>query len=87
MNMYVIKDVVVGKFHTNQITMMNNDQEAIRALKQMGANVKPNDLAALDLQLWRVGSFDESTGLITDNIPELIGSLPDYIKGDVLNES
>ena len=80
MKVYVLKDTVVGKFHTNQLTMMHNDKEAERALKQMAANIKESDVAAPDLQLWCIGVFDENTGLITDNAPYLLGNLIDYVE-------
>ena len=68
LEIYAIKDTVIGKF--NQPFLMNNETQARRELK-IAVN-SPNGVdmrnKAGDLQLHRLGRFNDSTGEITSEV-------------------
>lgn len=70
MNMYSMKDVKVG--YSNPFYQMNLEQ-AKRSFKAAVTD-KRGELWKIkdDLELWEIGSFDETTGKVTGKEPEYI---------------
>lgn len=72
MKLYVIKDVIVGKFMNP--FLMNNDEEAKRAFSQ-AVNSNQNTTVVVnykDMQLFGLGDYSEDTGFINSNVYHII---------------
>lgn len=65
--LYSIKDTCAGSF--NEILIFQNDELAIRYFKNLCAESKIKN----DLQLYKLGTYDNITGVITNNVEFLKG--------------
>ena len=72
LNIYAIKDVVVGTI--NNPFYLTNDNEAKRAFKNAinANNGTQICLNYADMQLFKLGEFDDQTGEITSKVEYLI---------------
>lgn len=77
LKIYAIKDVKVGNYSSTPF-MLDNDDVAIRAFK---TSINSNSQSQIcmyyeDMQLWRLGEFDDKTGVINSEV-EFIANGPD----------
>lgn len=69
-NMYSLKDTVIGEFVFP--VAAHNDQDAIR-LARLSCRPENKDLysKARDMQLFKIGSFDSVTGKVNSDVKHL----------------
>lgn len=77
---YAVKDVLAGSFMTPN--PMVNDNVAKRSLAMAAKDPSAFKENWRDIQLWYLYSLDTDTGVITENIPYLVGNLADYKEVD-----
>lgn len=70
MKLYSIRDVVAGVY--NGIYMFSNDEVASRWFGKMCEGDNAVAMFCKDMQLFRVGAFDENTGFLESEVPTLI---------------
>lgn len=66
LSLYCLKDVVIGEY-MNPI-LYHNDEEAIRAVRIGVSSPNYNDPNIGDKQLWRLGDYDSSNGVLISRI-------------------
>ena len=69
LNIYVIKDVKVGSFTSAPMVLVNDDV-AVRTFKA-AVNAKNGSQICEyyeDMQIWKLGEFDDKTGEIISNV-------------------
>lgn len=79
---YSIKDTKIG--FTAPFTMQN-DAVAVRAFSASAQAQQPNPVNTFpeDKELWKMGTFDDQTGVITSYEPKYVAKAVDYIiKGE-----
>ena len=78
-NMYVIRDTLVGYMTP---FCQPNHAFAKRAFKNAANDSKPNNVNTNpeDKELYFVGEFDESTGVITPVNPEFIARASEFVE-------
>lgn len=78
MLLFAIKDVKVG---FKSPFVRQNKELAIRDFKNAVADKNPNNYLSLnpeDFELWYIGSYDETTGIIKSELEPLCSSLEAY---------
>ena len=69
LSLYCLKDVVIGEY-MNPV-LYHNDEEAIRALRIGVSKPGYDDPNIGDKQLWRIGDYDSTTGVVSSRIDML----------------
>ncbi|UPW36501.1 nonstructural protein [Peromfec virus RodF8_36] len=71
LNIYAIKDTIVGSFMNP--FYLQNDEQAKRSFK-LATNDEKSDYSKIkkDLQLFKIGTFDDESGIIENEITFLI---------------
>lgn len=77
LKIYAVKDVKVGNYSSTPF-MLDNDDVAVRAFKTAINSNNGSQVSEYyeDMQLWRLGEFDDKTGVITSEV-EFIANGPD----------
>lgn len=83
-SVYCVRDSLLG---FGMPILRDNDSVASRAF-DYDLNVPNNPMASHpdDFQLYRIGSFDTDTGIITSESPVFIASASDFIRKDIDND-
>lgn len=73
-NVYAVKDDVSGSY--NQPFLMVNDQIAVRGFKTLAEDTS-TDIGKYptDFSLYRLGEYDEKTGVILSNVEFLVTAI------------
>lgn len=78
MELYAVKDVLVG--YMNPFVMLNQ-QQAVRAFSHTVNSKQPNPIQddMEHMQLWRLGTFDELTGVLVSKPEMIVDALSVYL--------
>lgn len=71
LNYYAVKDELANKFLAP--TLMNADEIAIRQFKTQINNIELWKDNSADFSLYRLGTWDDETGILTSSIEKLVG--------------
>lgn len=71
LNYYAVKDELANRFLAP--TLMNNDELAKRQFKSQINNIELWADNPADFSLYRLGTYDDETGVMTSSIEKLVG--------------
>lgn len=83
MEMYSLFDRSMKEYGTSGVTLAANDATVVRALVDgvREARGSIHERHPEDFDLMHVGHFDHGTGVVTPQVPRLVGNLAKFMSG------